>query len=74
MREDVGDRLGVSPNVGAGSGTATNPLAEVEATLFVESVARGGRQCAQVQKRPVEEPVGQRGVVPSSIPKPRFVS
>ena len=65
------DGLGVMPDVGAGPRAAADALPAVEPAVL-EPVAGRRRQDRGVGERPVQEPVGQRRVVPGLVPEPRL--
>ena len=66
--EDASDRLGIVINVRTGPLTAADPFPAPEPARS-QPVGGARRQDGRVDKRPVQEPVGQRRVVPRLVPE-----
>ena len=71
--KEPGHGLGVVPDVGAGAVAAADPFPAVEAAVGEPVAGRRG-QDRRVEHRAVQEPVGQRGIVPGVVPQPGLAS
>src|ERR1035437_354570 len=60
--------MGVVPDVAAGPFAATDPLPAVKAAV-AETVAGRGGQDRSVEEWAVQEPIGQRRIIPGVVPK-----